>query len=80
MASGGRQQVDAQPRRADVVGLLRDQVAALLEARGRSRERERDQQTEQGEDRALGGAEARGERVLVLGVSVPAHAPPDLHG
>ena len=64
-----RQQVDPEPGRADGIGLLGDELSPRIEAGGRSRERERDDEAEQGEDRPVDGPRA-------ASLAAPLHQPP----
>ena len=69
-----RQQVEAQPRGADRVGFGRDEVPAILEARRRAGERERDQEPQQ---REHGGFHRRDPLVDAVRVApAPGHADP----
>ena len=61
-----RQQVDAQVGSADVVGFLHDQTAAFVEARGRTREGEGDEQAQQRKYGTVDGAGA-GQRTIGIG-------------
>ena len=62
----GGQQVDAQVGGADGVGLLGDQLPSRLEPRRGPREREGDQQPEQGEHGAVDRADAVRQAVRVV--------------
>jgi hypothetical protein len=53
-----REEIDPKVRRADLVGLLHDEVAAMVEATGRSRKRKRNHQSHQAEHCSVRGAQA----------------------
>ena len=67
-----RKQIDAQVRRADCIGLGRDQVTAILESRRCAGERESKQEPEQGKYSPVRGPDALRKTVRVA--RNPGHA------
>src|SRR4029079_1934864 len=64
---------DPEVRRADVVGFLDNQVAAMVKTTGGTRKRKRHHQSHQSEHRSVNGGEAR--RVTLRRAEVPGAQP-----
>jgi len=74
------EKVETQVGCPDMVGLLHDQVAALIETLGRAEEGETDEQPKQGEDGGVDDADKLFDRAPADFLVPSAHAVADFHG
>src|SRR6266850_6629550 len=74
----GGEHVEPEVGRADMVGLLDDQLPPRVESGGRSGEGERDEEPQHGEDRAVDRADALGGGARIVLQSPEAEAAADL--